>query len=120
MVGIRTASAILVLAALVPSPAAAEGAAAIELGVYECWAFNTPQMDLNFTVTGPDTYTGIGGEPGTFGYDPSSAQMTFQSGPLAGVMPNGFIARYEVREFTGPTVSFVSDRGAEAAFCEKV
>lgn len=91
----------------------------IAAGSYECWAFNSPRMNLNFTVTGPGRYTGADGAPGVFSYDQGNGLISITSGSLAGAMPDGFTVVYEVRAGK-PTVSFVSGRGAEASFCEKV
>ncbi|WP_157894686.1 hypothetical protein [Aquibium oceanicum] len=87
-------------------------------GTYECWYFNQAQLTLNFTVDGPGTYTGYDGASGTYSVDALGA-VTFLSGPLQGVMPDGFVASYEVRQGI-PTLSYISGRGAEAAFCQRV
>jgi hypothetical protein len=103
----------LVLAAIGTSGLAQAGMAT---GAYECWYFSQAQMMLNFTVTGADTYVGsASGESGTYAL--SGKSLTWASGPLVGIMPDGFTAIYEVRGGI-PTVSYVSGRGAEAAFCE--
>lgn len=99
--------------AIAAGPALADGMAT---GDYECWYFSQAQSSLNFNVTGPGSYTGYDGAPGTFTIS-ADGQVTFESGPLQGVMPDGFIARYEVRQGR-PTLSYISGRGAEAAFCE--
>jgi hypothetical protein len=88
-------------------------------GSYECWAFSSPRMGLNFTITGPGAYRGAEGGTGAFSYDAATGAITFTSGPLAGAMPTGFRVIYEVRRGK-PTVSFVGTSGAEASFCEKV
>ncbi|APH74174.1 hypothetical protein BSQ44_24480 [Aquibium oceanicum] len=93
-------------------------AADMATGTYECWYFNQAQLTLNFTVDGPGTYTGYDGASGTYSVDALGA-VTFLSGPLQGVMPDGFVASYEVRQGI-PTLSYISGRGAEAAFCQRV
>lgn len=96
--------------------AAAQEASGVASGRYECWAFNTARMDLNFTVTGPGRYEAADGSTGTFAFDSASGIVAFE-GYLGDVMPEGFTTVYH--EPGGkPTVSFRSARGAEASFCE--
>lgn len=98
-----------------PAPAPA----ALATGAYECWAFSSPRMGLNFTVTGPGQYVGLDNVRGTFTYNPATKEVVFRSGPLQGVMPDGFKSIYEVRQGK-PTLSFIGRSGAEASFCEHV
>ena len=112
--------ALRVAAALSPLPLAGwTGPAAaqtgdIAQGAYECWAFNRPRLTFNFTITGRGRYKDFEDKPGTYGFDPGSRRITFRGGDLDGQQPI-----YEVRKSI-PTVSFVSERGVEAAFCEAV
>lgn len=102
------------------APAArADGAATqVAIGSYECWAFNSARMDLNFEVTAPGRYTAAAdGSEGSFSFDASSGQIRF-NGYLGEAMPDGFTAVYH--EPNGrPTVSFRGRSGSEASFCEK-
>lgn len=93
-------------------------AADMAAGSYECWHFSQPRLLLNFTVTGPETYEGYDGTTGTYSLGADNV-VTFLSGPLQDIMPDGFSARYEVRNGK-PTLSYISGRGSEAAFCERV
>jgi hypothetical protein len=104
-------------AAIAAVPAAAD--TGLAAGAYECWHFGSARLLLNFTVTGPDSYAGYDGTPGNFEFDPSTGEVVFISGPLHGIMPDGFKAVYEVRDGV-PTLSYISARGAEAAFCQNV
>lgn len=108
-----------------PPPAAAaparrpDGAATeVATGSYECWAFNSARMDLNFEVTGPGRYTAAAdGSEGSFSFDQASGQIRF-AGYLGEAMPDGFTSIYY--EPNGrPTVSFRGRSGSEASFCEK-
>lgn len=109
------AGCLAVLSAI--QPAAAVGP--VEKGRYECWFFNQPQAGMNFAVTGDGRYSGAKGDAGRFTLDGASGRMAFTGGPLDGALPDGFRAIYVVRKGR-PTVSFVSPRGSEAAFCERV
>jgi hypothetical protein len=100
--------------------AAAAGANApgtMAAGSYECWANGQARMLMNFNVTSGSSYSGQG-KAGTYSID-ASGRLTFRGGNLDGAMPQGFYARYYAPGGR-PTVSFVSPRGAEAAFCQKV
>jgi hypothetical protein len=103
--------------AVIASPAMAQSGPAA--GSYECWAFSSARMDLNFKVTAPGQYVGADNSKGKFTFNPGTKQIDFVSGSLHGAMPDGFKSIYEVRKGK-PTVSFVSPRGSEASFCEKV
>ncbi|PWR18822.1 hypothetical protein [Zavarzinia compransoris] len=104
------------LAAILSSAGAAAAAADMASGAFECWFFSEPRLTLNFTVTGPGTYKGYDGSAGEYSISEAS-EVTFTSGTLAGALPDGFKAVYEVRQGV-PTLSFVSGRGSEAAFCQ--
>lgn len=85
-------------------------------GLYECWAWGQARMLLNVTVTGASTYRGEeSGETGT--YSLKGNALTWESGPLKGIMPDGFTTIYEVREGV-PTISYLGTTGSEASFCE--
>jgi hypothetical protein len=107
----------LLTAAVIAAASTGTAAAGMAEGPYECWFFSQPQPILNFAVTGPATYPGEA--DGTTGeYELSGKDISWKSGPMVGAMPDGFTTIYEVRN-GNPTVSFVSGRGSEAAFCEK-
>ena len=102
-----------------PVAGAPAGAAArVAIGSYECWAFNSARMDLNFEVTAPGRYTAAAdGSEGSFSFDAGSGQIRF-TGYLGEAMPDGFTAVYH--EPNGrPTVSFRGRSGSEASFCER-
>jgi hypothetical protein len=101
-----------------PAPVPANGAAkSVVPGNYECWAFSTARMNLNFTVTAPGKYRASDGSTSTFTFEPATGLVTF-AGYLKDAMPSGFTAIYHEPRGT-PTVSFRSPRGSEASFCEK-
>lgn len=105
-----------------PPPAAIPAAsppARVATGSYECWAFNSARMSLNFEVTGSGEYTAAAdGSEGEFSYQPQTGVIAF-SGYLRESMPDGFTAIYH--EKTGrPTVSFRGRGGDEASFCERM
>jgi len=103
---------------LFASPALAQ-TAPIAGGAYECWANGSARMLLNFSITGPSSYRQTdGGKTGSYRYTPATKAFAFTSGPLQGIMPDGFTAIYEVRNGT-PTVSYRGRSGFEASFCEK-
>lgn len=104
------------VAALVLGGAAQAGMAE---GVYECWAFQSPRMGLNLTVTGSSTYIETdGGAAGEYALN--GKDITWLSGHLHGAMPDGFKTIYEVRQGK-PTISFIGEVSqSEAAFCEHV
>lgn len=96
-----------------------DGAATqVAIGSYECWAFNSARMDLNFEVTAPGRYTAAAdGSEGSFSFDAANGQIRF-TGYLGEAMPDGFTSIYY--EPNGrPTVSFRGRSGSEASFCEK-
>ncbi len=95
---------------------AADTAPEMVSGDYECWFFSQPQPIMNFTVVGPGSYKGYDDSAGEYSID-AAGEVTFTSGTLEGVMPDGYKAVYEVREGI-PTLSFISNRGSEAAFCQ--
>lgn len=99
-------------------PACAAGGGEIEAGEYECWANGQSRQLMNFTASGGSKYKGSDGSTGTYSFDPASSRITFNGGSLDGIMPDGFYSVYAV---TGgiPQVSFISARGAEAAFCQR-
>jgi hypothetical protein len=91
-------------------------AAGMAPGLYECWAWGSARMLLNVTVTGPTTYRGEStGEDGTYALEGTS--LSWLSGPLQGIMPDGFTSTYEVREGT-PTISYGKPGNTEATVCE--
>lgn len=111
--------------AAAPRPASAPSAAPpdaavpseVRTGNYECWAFSSARMDLNFEVTGPGRYIAAAdGSEGTFSLDAGTGQIRF-TGYLGDAMPDGFTAIYHEPRGT-PTVSFRGRSGAEASFCE--
>lgn len=107
-------------AAAAPAAASAgTSASAVATGSYECWAYNTARMSLNFKVTGPGRYTAdADGSEGTFDFDAASGAIRF-TGYLGEAMPDGFTSIYY--EPNGrPTVSFRGRSGSEASFCEKI
>lgn len=110
---------ILILAAAVAAAGVVPSAASTGMaaGDYECWYFSDARLTFNFSVSGPGAYTGYDGSAGTYALDPSTGEVVFASGTLAGAMPDGFKAVYEVREGI-PTLSYISPRGAEALFCQ--
>ena len=101
-----------------PAAPAAAGTGALATGAYTCWANGEGRGIMNFTVTGSGRYTGSDGAAGAFTYNAATTRVTFTSGALAGVMPDGFYAVYHLAQGR-PTVSFMSARGAEAVFCQK-
>lgn len=105
-------------AAAKASAAKPDGAArSVALGKYECWAFNSARMLLNFTVTAPGKYTASDGSKSNFSHDPTSGKVEFK-GYLAESLPKGTTTKYHEPKGR-PTVSFRSARGAEVSFCEK-
>lgn len=106
-----------------PAPAAptapsSRGGGGVALGAYECWAWGSPRLLLNFKVTGAGHYTASDGSPGTFTFDPGSKAIRF-TGYLADAMPSGFTSIYH-EPHGKPTVSFRGRSGSEASFCENV
>jgi hypothetical protein len=73
-------------------------------------------MLLNVTITGPSSYRGEStGETGT--YSLNGKELIWESGPLKGVMPDGFVTTYEIREGV-PTISYGRPGNTEASFCQ--
>jgi hypothetical protein len=107
------AAGVAACAALVQSASAASMA----MGSYECWGNGEARLLMNFTVTGSGTYKGSDDSIGHFTL--TGNRVNFTSGSLNGVMPDGFVANYVMRQGV-PTVSFVGPSGAEAQFCEHV
>lgn len=93
-------------------------AAGLPPGAYECWGNGEARLLMNFTVTGPNAYKGSDNSMGNFSVT-GGGNVNFLSGSLNGVMPHGFVSKYEVRKGV-PTVSFVGPSGAEAQYCEHV
>lgn len=110
-------AATLAVAAMIAGAMPSAGNGGMAEGEYACWYFSEARLTLNFTVLGPDSYKGYDGTPGAYRLDPATGEVVFVSGTLEGVMPDGFKAVYEVREGV-PTLSYISGRGAEAAFCQ--
>lgn len=103
---------------LVPISACADNkAGGLPTGAYECWANGEARLNMNFTVKDGGSYAGPDGDAGTYSLDDSTKKLTFKGGSLDGAMPDGFFAEYKAGE--PPTVSFVSGRGSEAAFCQR-
>ena len=114
----RLMSASMIALAGAAGGAGAAYAQGMAEGPYECWFFSEPRPGLNFSVTGPSSYVGIeSGEAGEYAL--AGEALTWVSGSMSGVMPDGFTTVYQVRQ-GNPTVSFVGKSGSEAAFCEKV
>lgn len=97
---------------------ASGNAGLVAQGDYECWANGQARMLMNFTITAPGEYTASDGSTGTFDYDPSTGVITF-TGYMRDIMLDTWVVNYHEQGGV-PTVSYVSDRGAEAAFCENV
>ena len=96
----------------------AASAASVATGAYECWSNGQARGLMNFTVRGSGQYVGTDDVPGAFTIDAATTRITFSSGSLAGAMPEGFYAVYHLVQGR-PTISFMSNRGAEAVFCQK-
>lgn len=96
----------------------AGGGGAVAQGSYECWSGSQANLMLNFAIQGGNRYLGYDGKPGTYSYDPATNRISFEGGPLDGVMPDGFHAIYHAPNGR-PTVSYQNPQGREAAFCEK-
>lgn len=106
-----TAAAVMLLLS------ASAASAKVAVGTYECWAFNTARMDLNFEVTGDDSYIASDGSKGSFQLNAETGAIQF-TGYLGEAMPDGFTTIYHEPQGK-PTVSFRGRSGAEASFCEK-
>jgi hypothetical protein len=79
-------------------------------GSYECWYFTRAQPGLNFTVGGGGAYTDVDGKKGSMAVG-RDGKIVFSGGAH-----DGSNAVY--KGGNPPTISFVSARGAEAAFCQ--
>ncbi|MDC7681655.1 hypothetical protein PQU92_00055 [Asticcacaulis sp. BYS171W] len=118
VLAIVAAGLALPAAAQTPKPKPAPVAAAtMPKGDYECWAYSSPRMLLNFTVTAPGKYRASDGSMGTFSVDPKTKAVTL-TGYLKNVMPDGFKTVYRDTN-NKPTLSFIGTSGSEASFCEK-
>jgi len=84
--------------------------AQMAVGEYECWYFTRAQPGLNFKITGAGTYTDVEGKRGTYSLGANN-QITFRGGAHEG-------SRAVYKNIEPPTVSFIGNSGAEAAFCE--
>lgn len=100
-----------------PSQARPAAGGVVAPGPYECWSNGEARGGMNFTVKGNGQYVDSDGKSGSFTVMPSTGKMTFNSGGLSDLGP-GFSALYYEPQ-GHPTVSFRSNRGAEAAFCQK-
>ena len=100
------------------TPQTGSGDGTIPQGVYQCWSSGQANFMLNFSITGPNQYTGSNGKAGKFQFDPGSEQIAFMGGSLDGVMPQGFYSIYHAPKGR-PTVSFRNSSGNEVAFCQK-
>ena len=62
--------------------------ASVKPGKYTCATFTNGRIEfrpsLDLQVTGPSSYTGVGGQAGTFGYDSTSGLIAFRGGALSG------------------------------------
>lgn len=97
----------------------AQAAGPMPAGVYECWGNGQAAMALNFSVTAPGQYRSTAdGTPGTFQVNPANNAVTF-TGLLGNATANGFSTVYHANGGI-PTLSFVGQNGAEAAFCQRV
>lgn len=96
---------------------AAANGPSLPMGAFECWGNGSPRMLMNFTVTAPGKYTGSDGSKGTFTLTAENHVMF--TGIVADSLPQGYYAVFGTPQGK-PTVSFRSERGSEAAFCEKV
>ena len=106
--------------ALIPSFALAQKPTAVMAGSYECWAYQTPRMLMNFKITGTSTYSNPdGSKKGNFTFSPANGAIAFKGGHLDGIMPDGFTSVYHEPNKM-PTVSFRGRSGFEAQFCQRV
>ena len=105
---------------LIPSLALAQKPTAVMAGSYECWAYQTPRMLMNFKITGTSTYSNPdGSKKGNFTFSPANGAIAFKGGHLDGIMPDGFTSVYHEPNKM-PTVSFRGRSGFEAQFCQRV
>lgn len=106
----------ILIGSLLTLLAGAAQATGVTPGLYECWAWGQARMLLNVTITGDSTYRGeASGETGTYSLNGNT--LTWDSGPLKGIMPDGFTTVFEVREGV-PTISYLGTSGSEASFCQ--
>jgi hypothetical protein len=103
---------------VIPSDTKARPTAGVAAGPYECWANGQARARMNFTVRDGSHYAGSYEGTGTFSFDAATTRITFKGGSLDGVMPDGWYAIYHAVRGR-PTISFVSEAGAAATFCEK-
>ena len=89
----------------------------IREGQYECWAFSSARMMLNFRITSGSSYTGHDGNTGSYSYDPGSGRLTFKSGFLAGAVPDGYHWLYH-SPGGRPTASLRNAGNTEVSFCQ--
>jgi hypothetical protein len=101
---------LMLAAVLSAASSAAVQAQTVATGAYECWYFTRAQPGLNFNITGPGTFTDVEGKRGTFTVGTDN-RMTFKGGAHEG-------SRAVYKPLKTPTVSFIGNSGAEAAFCE--
>lgn len=111
------ATTLLLAAAAALAAAPETHPASVAAGSYECWAFSSARMGLNFQVTGSGRYKDSEGVAGSYSYDPATGRIAFKGGLLQDAMPQGFYSVYHEPKGR-PTVSFRSARGSEASFCE--
>lgn len=99
-------------AAAKPQQTAATSGGAPRPGAYECWAFNSPRMGLNFTLQPGGRYLDSENKSGSYTVDFGTGKVNFKGGALDGQSP--------VYHQPGgkPTVSFRNNQGREMAFCE--
>jgi hypothetical protein len=103
---------------VISSDTKARPTAGVAAGPYECWANGQARTRMNFTVRDGSHYAGSYEGTGTFSFDAATTRITFKGGSLDGVMPDGWYAIYHAVRGR-PTISFVSEAGAAATFCEK-
>lgn len=100
-----------IAAALLASIPIVADAQSVATGSYECWYFTRAQPGLNFRITGAGTYTDVEGKRGTFTLGAGNS-MAFQGGAHEG-------SKAVYKNINPPTVSFIGQSGAEAAFCQR-
>ena len=91
--------------------------AGIPVGQYECWAFSSARMMLNFKITSGSSYTGSDGNSGRYSYDSGSDRLTFNNGFLAGAVPAKYHWVYHVPGGR-PTASLRNAGNTEVSFCQ--
>jgi Caspase domain len=103
---------------VIPLDTTARPNAHVAAGMYECWGNGQARTLMNFTVRDASHYAGSYNGTGTFSFDAETTRITFKGGSLDGVLPDGWYAIYHAVRGR-PTISFVSEAGAAATFCEK-